>query len=559
MYAPPSSTFLAMTVEDTKQKLFALITKHVVLRGEEGANIFYQGIRANWLFDFRTVLLSPSFLDAAADFFWDTFKDRYPFQVGGLETAGIPLVAAIVMRGIERGTPVRGFYIRKSRKPEGAQKIIEGELGDEPVILVDDLINRGSSFIKQIDILKREGRKPIALFAFVRFRNIEDYAFAARDDMEIVAPFALQDFNLALGDAKKLADSDAFDVRWVTRSPHPAYFYRSSKSGPVLDAANVYVGSDDGVMHAYDQESGGEQWRFKILGFGSRGRTIFATPVLHDGMLYFGAYDGNFYALNAATGKQQWIYMDADWIHSSPAVAPDLGIVFVGLQYGLWNKKGGVVALAAKTGKKQWEYADMPASVRAAPAYSRTHGVVIVGSSDGTVYCFRARTGELLWSYKTDGAIEGSFAFDEERGRVFFGGAGGLVHVVDVRNGHAVRVVPTGSGVGIWSTPCVHGDHVYISSPDKRMYCFNLETLELVWTFVTDGRVFASPIIANRLVYVGSNDGRLYELDAHTGRNIAFFQTSERITNAVAYNEKTKRFFVPTYANELYCVERHER
>src|SRR6185436_914631 len=100
-----------------------------------------------------------------------------PFQVGGMETAGIPLVAAIVMKSLERGTPVNGFYIRKSRKRQGLLKYIEGTLTNEPVILVDDLINSGTSVNKQIAILRDAGMKVSEIFVLLAFREDAAYSF----------------------------------------------------------------------------------------------------------------------------------------------------------------------------------------------------------------------------------------------------------------------------------------------------------------------------------------------------------------------------------------------
>jgi outer membrane protein assembly factor BamB len=74
--------------------------------------------------------------------------------------------------------------------------------------------------------------------------------------------------------------------------------------------------------------------------------------------------------------------------------------------------------------------------------------------------------------------------------------------------------------------------------------------------FGTGGRIFATPIIAEGSLWIGSNDGRLYELDPQSGRLVSFFQVTERIVNRIVYNEKTKRFFVPTSKNEMYCIER---
>ena len=47
-------------------------------------------------------------------------------------------------------------------------------------------------------------------------------------------------------------------------------------------------------------------------------------------------------------------------------------------------------------------------------------------------------------------------------------------------------------------------------SPDKSL----TPPLELLWKFKTGGPVYASPVIANGILYIGSTDGKLYALDA---------------------------------------------
>jgi outer membrane protein assembly factor BamB len=128
------------------------------------------------------------------------------------------------------------------------------------------------------------------------------------------------------------------------------------------------------------------------------------------------------------------------------------------------------------------------------------------------------------------------------------------MYILDVTNGKLIYKFQ--AETGIYSQPLVWNDRAYVVSTDKRIYCINLETLRTEWNFQANGRLFASPIIAEGKLYIGSNDGRLYEIDPLTGKNIGFFQTTERIMNKTAYNSETKRFFVPTYANELYCLTR---
>ena len=69
-------------------------------------------------------------------------------------------------------------------------------------------------------------------------------------------------------------------------------------------------------------------------------------------------------------------------------------------------------------------------------------------------------------------------------------------------------------------------------------------------------RIFSSPTIINDRLYVGTNAGRLHELDPLTGEMIGYFQTLERVTNSVICNPETGRYFLPTYANEIICLSR---
>lgn len=62
-------------------------------------------------------------------------------------------------------------------------------------------------------------------------------------------------------------------------------------------------------------------------------------------------------------------------------------------------------------------------------------------------------------------------------------------------------------------------EHVFFgSSVDGRVYCKNLLTGREEWTFFTDGPIRLAPQIAGGRVYVGSDDGWAYCLDAASGK-----------------------------------------
>jgi len=130
------------------------------------------------------------------------------------------------------------------------------------------------------------------------------------------------------------------------------------------------------------------------------------------------------------------------------------------------------------------------------------------------------------------------------------------LYVVDIKTGQ--KLFTYKAEFGIYSTPLVYKDNVYFSSFDKHLYCVNLKNGELNWKFRTNGRIFASPAVINDKIYIGSNDGVLYEINPDTGKKTGFLQVTERITNKVTHNENTEKFFLPTFANEIYCLKKQK-
>lgn len=544
-------------MDSLQLKLKEVIEKEVFLTKKEEKSVDQNGIETDWIFDFRKVLLSAEVLNTVSELFWEKFKNEHPFQVGGIEVASIPLVTAFVLKTREKGRNSNGFFIRKSRKKSGLLRMIEGEISNDKIILVDDIINSGKSFIRQIEVIESLGKKVSAVFVILRFRDLSYYAYLNERGIKIISLFTLEDFRSSLG-VSNLVDKDElpvptpFDVDWYFKSEKPNYFIVSAKSAPVIDKEKIYFGGDNGVFWALSQIDGKAVWDYKIL-LGAQKRKAFSSPVVYKDVVYFGANDGNFYALNSSTGKRKWVFLEADWIGSSPCIAEDIGTIFVGLEFGLWKKQGALVALDSSSGKKIWEFS-MSDFTQSSPAYSSKLGIVICGCNDFSVYGLDAKTGKLLWTFKTGGEIKGSFSFDEKRGVVVFGSFDSYVYVLETKTGKLIHKIKTDEA--IFSTPTVSGGFAYVASLDKNLYCMDLDKGVVVWKFKTNARIFSSPEIIGGSVYIGSNDGRLYELDIKTGKNTAFFQATERITDKIAFNKTTGRIFLPTFANEIYCLKR---
>lgn len=508
-----------------------------------------------WLFDLRAIMGEPAYLASYADAFWERHANVQTVQICGMETAGISLVAAILLRGAALGKDVNGLYLRKGRKKTGLLRIIEGTVRKNvPVIFVDDVINSGQSVRRALTILRDAQISVREVYTIIALRSPEAYSFLSDDHIHFRSLFTSADFDIPLKPHTEVV-LPPYETVWKFASPQPNLRHVVPKSAPVIDDERIYFGSDNGTLWALNHNDGSVAWHYRVSKIPFR-KGIFSTPAVHGARLFFGAYDGNVYALNTADGTEIWRYRDADWVGSSPALAPDLNLVFIGLEYGLWRKHGGIAALSLDTGNEVWVMREMPEFTHCTPVYIRKEKIVVIGSNDGVIYAFRARDGKPVWTFRTGGALKTSLVYDEPRRQIVFGSFDGNVYALNARTGEQQWAFQTGEV--LFSTPCICGDTVYMPCLDKRLYALSLSDGSKRWHVQANGRLFAMPVAALGSIWFGSNDGVLREIDPRTGVLKSQYQVSERITNAVAIHVKTRRIFLPTQANEMYCIVKKE-
>jgi len=86
----------------------------------------------------------------------------------------------------------------------------------------------------------------------------------------------------------------------------------------------------------------------------------------------------------------------------------------------------------------------------------------------------------------------------------------------------------------IHSSPAVADGTVYVGSQDSKLYALDAATGAKRWEYKTGGWVESSPAIVNGVVYFGSNDGRLYALDAYSGEKLWDFKAKYPIKSSPA-------------------------
>lgn len=507
-----------------------------------------------WLIDMRRLLFRPDYLNYVAMLFLDMTATLGPFQVGGMELSAVPIVSAIMMKAAESGRNINGFVVRKERKTHGAGNAIEGMLNDLPIIIVDDVMNSGKSLEKVRAVLKDLGRDIAGAFVIVDYGSDAGIKWRRKHGISVIAPFMLSDFSLDVKAGSAPPVVNLFDEKWSIRGSDPNFHYLVPKSFPLTADGRVFYGADDGCFRCVDAITGVPIWAKHVQAKGHK--NIWSAPAAHEGHVFFGSYDGNVYCLKAESGAEKWRFTGADWVGSSPALAPDLGLLFIGLEYAVEGKRGSIAALDIETGELMWEHGTTRYT-HASPAYWSEKGLVACGSNNDEMFLFDAKTGAVKWQFKTDasttkGSIRHAPAFDPIRGHLITGCANGRIYVIDIETGREVWSVQTDNT--IYTVPLVVGDFSYVGSTDKCLYILDLSKRVVKRKIYTGSKVFSPASFINGAVYFGSCNGLIYRIEPTTGNITGTHQLPDAVTNRVAYSSEAGLYYALTYTNHLFAL-----
>ena len=344
------------------------------------------------------------------------------------------------------------------------------------------------------------------------------------------------------------------------------------KVSPAVIDGMVYIGSDDGYIYALNAVNGSLIWKYNTYGpvqsspavvdgvvyiGGYHSHAVFALNAYTGALIWRSLTNsvypneisavavandlvyvdvaftdapagGELYAFNASTGNLAWKYNSGLWLHSSPAVYD--GKVYIG------NSGGQILALDATTGNPSWTYfirldgsnSSFGSAYPVNSALSAGDGLVYLGMSQ-KVQTLNSSNGVFIWS----GNIKGGVTFSTPVV------ANGIVYVSTTIGGTQQNLEDGGisalnatSGESLWnhtvgsirySSPAVADGIVFVGSDEMSImthasagghtvYALNCATGATIWTYTTGGEVYSSPAVAYGVVYVGSNDGKLYAI-----------------------------------------------
>lgn len=115
------------------------------------------------------------------------------------------------------------------------------------------------------------------------------------------------------------------------------------------------------------------------------------------------------------------------------------------------------------------------------------------------------------------------------------------------------------TGGPVKSTAAVVGGVVYVGSEDAKVYALKLSDGSKVWEFAADGPVLSSPLVQGDRLYIGSAGTNLFALDARTGKELwrygieGEFKSSPNLFPAPKGSGQW--LVIGGYDNRLHCVD----
>ena len=323
-----------------------------------------------------------------------------------------------------------------------------------------------------------------------------------------------------------LTTEDGRAIALDRQTGEPLWEYETgwiSSSTPVVAGDMVIVAIRPGRVIALNRHRGERLWETDL----QHPLLALASPIIAQGTVYLGAEDGKLHALDAATGAPLWTFATTDWIVSSAAHTGDR--VLIPSQDTL------MYVIGAQTGHQRFVYpTGRGKHVGASPVIQGDRAYF--GSSGGRVsaitwrlvtYPFERKL--MLWRGRLFlwGVVK---AAPEQRGRVWSTRVGGdVVHAIALAHDHLYAATVQGQVVALepaagdirWTTdlrveitaaPTVATDTVMVGTADGAVVALHAQTGEKRWAFNTQGRITGSPIVAGGDLYVVSHDGTLYAL-----------------------------------------------
>ncbi|HAF41538.1 MAG TPA: pyrrolo-quinoline quinone [Sphingobium sp.] len=299
-------------------------------------------------------------------------------------------------------------------------------------------------------------------------------------------------------------------------------------ASPVVASGKLFVTDAGAHVIALDAANGAKLWQTNLPSEGKgNGRTLFGGGVSVLGDRVFASTGlGDVFALNAADGAIVWKKHPGGPLRGAPTL--ENGHVYV------MGQDNQIFALNQSDGETQWTDSGtlQVTGIFGVAAPAAAQGTVIAGYSSGEITAYRYENGRSLWgdalsrtSISTAVATLTDIDADPviDRGRVFAIGQGGRMASYELTSGQRLWEINI---AGI-STPAVVGEWVFAVTSDARLLCVARATGKIRWVSQLrrwqkekkkDKAIrWTGPVLAGNRLIVVSTRGEMVYVDPTTG------------------------------------------
>ena len=302
---------------------------------------------------------------------------------------------------------------------------------------------------------------------------------------------------------------------------------RRLAASPVIGDGKMFVVDTDGVVHAFDAQSGSRVWTYRMKVDDKLASSAFGGGATYDGgRVYATNGVGEVAAIDAATGAEIWKVKPAGPLRGSPTVA--FNSVFV------MTQDNQIFSLNITNGVPQWQESgsSTQAGVFGVAAPSAGQGSVVAGYSSGELIAYRYENGRVLWSdalARTSISTEVGALTDIDadpiidQGRVYALGQGGRMAAYELVTGQRLWEIRV---AGI-STPAIAGEWIFALTDDARLLAIARSTGKIRWISQMpryrdeedkEGAIFWSgPVLAGNNLWIVNSEGGLYKVSVAEG------------------------------------------
>jgi outer membrane protein assembly factor BamB len=364
----------------------------------------------------------------------------------------------------------------------------------------------------------------------------------------LTAPVAAQTTQLRAGIPTNAAlHQHGLEVAWSAQAVlNPS---RDKVQHIVLDEQLVYVQGSNGVITAFDTETGQRMWALRLGRFDEP-----SFPAISNEDIVLAVVGPSLFAVDKVSGDLMWQIR----LPGAPSTGPstDENQVYVG------TLDGSVYAYSLKTIRKLYLEQRLPAWSHEALVWRFQAGreitsppisvglTVNFASRDGSLYAVTTNRRELQFQFETDAPILAPMARVGDT--QFFASEDSNFYAINANNGTILWELVT--GLPIRKAPVAIGKYLFVAPERGGVYCLEVATGKQFWW---------NPRLTDFMALVGERaicrnaDGAMAILDVESGQVQG--RIAARYYDQLVVNDRSDRIFLATKRGEVLAIRETDR